>query len=86
MEKDRIEIFVKLLKKLVDGMKIVFTPNNIAEDDDFLIFGSWRKQIVCTFKRRYDGVWKVYFDGGEPMLLEDCPTNFYKSILLNIVE
>ena len=84
MEKDRIELFVNILKKLVDGMAIIFTPNNVANGDKFLIFGSWRKQIVCKFKRRSDGVWKVYFDGGEPMLLEDCPTSFYESILLNI--
>ena len=84
LKMDRYELFGEVLKKLKEDTHIIFSPNNICEDDRFLIFGSWRKSIECTFKRSYSGVWKVYFDGDEPMLLENCPTSFFRSILLNI--
>lgn len=81
---DRFQLFSLLLKKLTDGTRIVFTDKNISSGDRFLLFGSWRKEIICTFKRRSDGVWKVLFDCDEPILLENCPETFFRSILLNI--
>lgn len=75
--------FAKLLAYLKDGTEITFTTENIADGDDFLILYP-NRPCTCTFKRSPWGVWYVYFDGDEPMLLEDCPESFYRSILKNI--
>lgn len=80
---DRFQLFSLLLKKLSEGMTIIFNQYNVCEGDRFLILYNDR-EIVCTFRMRSDGVWKVWFDGSEPMLLEDCPESFFRSILLNI--
>lgn len=74
--------FCEVLDKLKDGMKITFTPQNVADGDHFLIFGSWRPQQTVTF-RNYE-LWYVLFEGDHPMLLENCPDSFYESILKNI--
>ena len=76
-------LFSEVLHKLDDGMEITFTPDNVAEDDDFLIFSAY-KQIKCTFKRSGSGLLWVWFDNDDPMLLEDCPDSFYESIHLNL--
>ena len=76
-------LFSEVLHKVDDGTEITFTPDNVAEDDDFLIF-SCCKQVKCTFKRSGSGLLWVWFDNDDPMLLEDCPDSFYKSILKNI--
>ena len=75
------DIFDQVLAKLKDGMEIVFTPNNVACGDDFLIFSATNK-ITVSFKNF--GLWYVLFDGDEMMLLEECPDSFLESILLNI--
>ena len=82
----RYELFSKLLKKLgkQTEWEIVFTKDNVADGDDFLIFGSWRKSIKVNLKRGRSGIWVVYFDCDEPMLLENCGESFWRSILLNI--
>lgn len=81
--KERIDLFCEVLKKIKDGMSITFTPDNVDENDDFLIFSAYKK-IKATFKRTYSGVIGVRFDCDEPMLLENCPTSFFRSILKNI--
>lgn len=74
-------LFLDLLHKLTDGLEITFTPDNVADGDNFLIFSAY-KSVKCTFKNC--GLWYVLFDCDEPMLLEECPESFYRSILKNI--
>ena len=76
------DLFSTVLKKLPDGKTITFTEDNIAEGDDFLIFSAY-KSITVTFKQPND-LWWVLFDNDEPMLLEDVPNSFLRSILKNI--
>ena len=82
---DRFEVFDVLLKKLSEnkGKSITFTRNKMYPYDNFLIFSSYSPKQVVTFKRPSD-LWYVLFDGDDPMLLEDCPDSFYRSILLNL--
>ena len=81
--KERADLFGKVLKKIKDGMSITFTPENVDDNDDFLIFSAY-KSIKVTFKYSYSGIINVWFDNDEPMRLEDCPTSFFRSILKNI--
>ena len=85
----RYDLFDKVLngiygyyKKNGKYLKITFTPKNVAEGDRFLIFSAY-KETTCTFKWRGD-LLAVYFDNDEPMLLEECPDSFYRSILKNL--
>ena len=75
------KLFDKLLDVLKEGMQITFTPNNVAEGDRFLIFSAYKSQKV-TLKHCGD-LWYVFFEGDEPMRLEDCPDSFYRSIIKN---
>ena len=79
----RFDLFCKVLDVLEEGMKITFTPDNIADGDDFLLFGCGYTKQTLTFKRVGD-LWAVIFENDEPMLLEDCPESFYESILKNV--
>lgn len=79
----RHELFDALLENLEDGTKITFTPDNIYDKEHtFINLKNERGKMVCEFDWR-DLIW-VYFDGVEPMLLEDCPTTFFRSILINL--
>ena len=80
---NRTDLFIKVIEKIKDGQKIVFTPDNVADGDDFLIFGSWNQKQEVTFHKNRVPYW-IEFDCDEPMRLEDCPTSFFKSILKNI--
>ena len=82
MERD-YNLFSDVLGKVKDGMTITFTKENIAEGDRFLIFSAY-KQIKCTFKRSGSGLLWVLFDCDDPILLEDCPDSFFRSILKNL--
>lgn len=77
------DLFVRVLRKIKDGMEITFTKDNVADGDRFLIFSAYKK-IKVTFKRSGSGLVWVWFDCDEPILLEDCPESFYRSILKNI--
>ena len=77
------DLFGKVLKKIKDGMEITFTPDNVAQGDDFLIFSA-SKTCKVTFKISRSGIIWCWFDDDEPMLLEDCPDSFFRSILKNI--
>lgn len=79
---DRTDKFSKVLEKIKDGMKIRFTPKNVAPWDRFLIFSAY-KSCVVTFHTNVVPYW-VEFDNDEPMRLEDCPESFFDSILMNI--
>lgn len=77
------DLFCEVLKKLKDGINITFTKDNIAEGDDFLILGCGYDSCTVTFKHPSD-LWWVLFDNDEPMLLENVPDSFLRSILKNI--
>ena len=77
------KLFEQVLKVLKEGMKITFTPDNIADGDDFLLFGYGYTKQTLTFKRIGD-LWYVIFESDEPMLLENAPDSFYCSILKNV--
>ena len=77
------DLFSKVLGKLKEGLTITFTKSNIAEGDRFLIFGCGYDSCTVTFKRPRD-LWWVCFDNDEPMLLENVPDSFLRSILKNI--
>ena len=76
-------LFVQVLGKLKEGLTITFSKTNIADGDRFLILGCGYDSCKVTFKRPCD-LWWVCFDNDEPMLLEDCPDSFYRSILKNL--
>lgn len=74
-------LFCKVLDVIHDGMQITFTPDNVAVGDNFLIFSAY-KSCTCTFHTSHCPYW-VEFDGDEPMLLENCPDSFFRSIIKN---
>ena len=80
--KERAKLFGEVMTAITDGMSIVFTPDNVDAGDDFLIFSAY-KSIKVTFHKNRVPFW-VEFEGDEPMLLENCPTSFFRSILKNI--
>lgn len=77
------DLFGQVLDKIYDGLKITFTPKNVAYGDRFLLFNSYRRKQTITFHTNSVPYW-IDFDGDEPMLLEDCPDSFYRSILQNV--
>ena len=77
-----MSLFSKVLDAIHDGMQITFTPDNVAVGDTFLIFSAY-KSCTVTFHTNRVPYW-LDFDGGEPMLLENCPDSFFRSILLNV--
>lgn len=81
-EENRHEIVDALYDNLKDGMTFTLTPKDIAYRDRFLIFSAYDKQVITIHMNRVP--WWVEFDEDEPMLLEDCPTSFYRTLLLNI--
>lgn len=81
MERD-YQLFENVLAKIKEDMTITFTKDNLAEGDKFLILGCGYDSCTVTFKRPCD-LWWVCFDNDEPILLEECPDSFYRSILKN---
>lgn len=77
------QLFGKVLSKIREGMSITFTKDNIADGDHFLILGCGYDQCTITFKRPGD-LWWICFDNDEPILLENVPDGFLRSILKNI--
>ncbi len=76
-----MSLFSQVLDAIHDGMKITFTPDNVASGDRFLIFSAHKSHTI-TFHTKSVPYW-IDFDGDEPMLLENCPDSFFESILLN---
>ena len=79
------DTFGTLLDKLrgMENKSITLTKTDVVEGDNFLIFSAY-DSITITFKRRYDGIWVIYFSNDEPILLEDCPMSFYLTLLKNL--
>ena len=75
------DLFSQVLGTIRNGMKITFTPDNVACGDHFLIFSA-NKEITVTFHTNSVPFW-IDFNGGEPMHLAECPESFFESILLN---
>lgn len=84
---DRYELFSRLLEELgkrkMNGKTIVINKDNVFCYDDFLIFSGDRTSQKITFRRMGD-LWVLDFDGDEPMLLENCPEDFFATLLLNL--
>ena len=77
--------FSTLLGLIEDGMTFTLTEKSCVPWDDFLIFsGTYPKQVI-TLHTKYAPYW-VEFDGDEPMLLEDCPSSFFDTLIKNIKE
>ena len=77
------DLFGQVLGKIKEGMTITFTRDNIADGDHFLLLGHGYDSCTITFKQPGD-LWWVLFDNDEPMLLEDVPDSFLRSILKNL--
>jgi hypothetical protein len=76
-----MSIFRQVLDVIYDGMRITFTPDNVADGYDFLIFSAY-DSITATFHAKQAPYW-AEFDEDEPILLEDCPDSFLESIIKN---
>lgn len=73
--------FSKLLPVIKDGMRLTLTPKDCVGGDDFLIF-SGRKKITVTVHTKQVPYW-LEFDCDEPVLLENCPEPFLRTLLVN---
>jgi len=78
-----MDLTLKLYKKIKDGMKITLTEKDVAEGDDFLIFNNPEETQTITIHKNRVPFW-LEFDKDEPILLEDCPESFYRTLLKNI--
>ena len=78
-----MSLFSEVISKIKDGMELVLTPNNVATDDDFLIFNEDTDKTTIKFHTNRVPYW-VEFSNDEPILLENCPQSFLRSILKNI--
>ena len=76
-------LFGEVLSKIKDGITFTFSVDNIAEGDDFLIFNDNKEKTIITIHTKFVPYW-VEFSNDEPILLEDCPDSFLRSILKNI--
>lgn len=79
------ELFLSVLAKIrtMIGKSITITREDVASGDTFLIFSACDSHTI-TFKRRYDGVIVLLFDNDEPILLEDCPDSFLRTLIKNL--
>ena len=79
----KMDILKDIVNGLRDGEEMTLNRDNVYANDRFLILNGNESQKV-TFRRRGDGVWRVHFDGDEPMLLEDTPASFWRTIRKNM--
>lgn len=79
----RYELFSQVMAKISEGLKIKFTPKNVAPGDRFLIFNDDDDECEVTFHTNRVPYW-LEFSNDEPMRLEDVPTSFLESILQNV--
>ena len=61
-----MDLFSEVLDKIYDGLKIKFTPKNVAYGDRFLIFNDYRKSQTITFHTKSVPYW-IDFDGDGSM-------------------
>lgn len=80
-----MDLFGKVLDKVYSmiGKSITLTREDIASGDTFLIFSAYESHTI-TFKRRYDGVIVLLLDNDEPILLEECPDSFLRTLIKNL--
>ena len=76
------KLFDKVLDKIYPGLSITFTKNNIAEGDTFLNLKTYSSQTI-TFDFGNSGI-LVEFEYDEPLHLDELPSSFLESILLNL--
>ena len=83
---DRFDTFGTLLNKLkgMENKSITLTEKDIYRGDRFLIFGFGYDSHTITFKKRKDGVWFIFFNNDEPIILEECPTSFFLTLIKNL--
>lgn len=79
------ELFLSVLAKIrtMIGKSITLTREDVASGDTFLIFSAYDSHTI-TFKRRYDGVIVLLFNNDDPILLEDCPDSFLRTLIKNL--
>lgn len=82
-EENRTEIFSALIDNIKDGMTFVLDEGKVAAFDSFLLFSDTYPTMTITLHTRSVPFW-VEFDGDEPMLLENCPVSFFRTLLMNI--
>lgn len=76
------DLFMAVLENVKEDTTLTITRENKYANDRFLILADYRPSMTITLKR-HDLMW-VYFDGDEPMLLEDCPKSFLRTIIKNL--
>ena len=79
------DLFSRVLDKIYPmiGKSITLTPNDIVAGDRFLIFSAYDSHTI-TFTRNFGGVITLLFDHDDPILLEDCPDSFLKTLDYNL--
>lgn len=81
------DLFGKVLNKIY-GMidkSITLTEKDLHPTDHFLLLGkNTSESCTITFKRTNSGLIMLLFDNDEPILLENCPESFYKTLLKNL--
>ena len=75
--------FSKLLSVIKNGMKITLGQMDCVWGDNFLIFSDYRPYQTITLHTNCVAYW-IEFDEDEPMLLEDCPEEFFTTLRRNI--
>ena len=82
----RYDVFDELLNLMRDmnDKSITLTKKDVCDGDNFLIFGFGYDSHTITFKKTRSGIWYLFFDNDEPMLLEECPTLFYETLVKNL--
>ena len=78
-----MDTFSELLTLIKDGMTFTLTKKDCVPWDSFLIFSRTYPKQVITLHTKYVPYW-VEFDGDEPMLLENCPSSFFDTLIANI--
>ena len=80
-----MDLFGAVLDKVYPmiGKSITLTRKDIAEGDNFLLFSAYDSHTI-TFKKRYDGVIVLAFDNDSPILLENCPDSFFRTLIKNL--
>ena len=73
--------FTELLALIVDGMTVTLTAREC--EDIFQIFSSPSDSVRIAIHATSAPYW-VEFNGDDPMLLENCPEEFYTALISNI--
>lgn len=76
------ELFWTIITNLKDEMEMTITRENKYINDRFLILADYRPSITIKLVR-HNLIW-VYFDCDDPMLLENCPKSFLRTIVKNM--